>query len=185
MSTVERTHRGAAFGVAFAELAARVDGRTGPQGRKLCAWCETELGVRRRVWCRDACAEAYWDSATWRGLRSAVARRDRGICRMCRADCRKLRRDYAALPATKRAAFAKRYDIPKRRLRKTWWDADHIVPIAEGGKNELANLRTLCIRCHKAETKALALRRASARRGTSPVDLLARANALLDRISST
>ncbi len=184
MSAAERTHRGAAFGVAFAELAARIDGRTGPQGRKLCAWCENELGVRRRVWCRDACADAYWDSATWRGLRSQVARRDRGICRICRTDCRKIRREYAALPAANRAASARRYEIPKRRLRKTWWDADHIVPIAEGGKNELNNLRTLCIRCHKAETKALTLRRASARRPSGPADLLARANALLDSVTA-
>ena len=184
MSIVERTHRGAAFGIAFAQLAARVDGRTGPHGRKLCAWCENEVGIRRRVWCRDACANAYWDSATWRGLRSQVARRDRGICRICRTDCRKIRRDYAALPAAKRGAFALRYDIPKRRLRKTWWDADHIVPIAEGGKNELVNLRTLCIRCHKAETRALAARRSAAGLARAPVDLLARANALLDGIAN-
>ncbi len=183
MIATERTHRGAAFGLVFADLAARVAGRTGPAGRPLCTWCENEVAPRRRVWCSDRCANAYWDSATWRGLRSAVARRDRGVCRVCRVDCRALRRAYAALPPKGRAAFAERYDIPKRRLHKTWWDADHIVPIAEGGRNALINLRTLCIRCHKAETHALATRRGIARRaGDAWPDLLAQANALLDRV---
>jgi len=184
VSAAERTHRGAAFGVAYAELAARVAGRTGPGGRPLCAWCENELGPRRRVWCADRCANAFWDSATWRGLRAQVAKRDRGVCRVCRVDCRALRRTYAALAPSERAAFARRYDVPKRRARKTWWDADHIVSIAEGGRNELVNLRTLCIRCHKAETKGLAGRRAVARRARLPAwpDLLARAAALLDAV---
>lgn len=49
--------------------------------------------------------------------------------------------------------------------RTTFWDADHIVPVVEGGGEcGLDNYRTLCQPCHKAETKALAARRAKARR---------------------
>jgi 5-methylcytosine-specific restriction enzyme A len=49
------------------------------------------------------------------------------------------------------------------------WEADHIVPVVEGGGasrdvDPLANLRTLCRHCHKAETRALAARRAAARK---------------------
>ncbi|HJX65922.1 MAG TPA: HNH endonuclease, partial [Polyangia bacterium] len=49
------------------------------------------------------------------------------------------------------------------------WEADHIVPVVEGGgasreADPLANLRTLCRHCHKAETRALAARRAATRR---------------------
>lgn len=49
------------------------------------------------------------------------------------------------------------------------WEADHIVPVVEGGGasrdvDPLENLRTLCRHCHKAETRALASRRAKARR---------------------
>lgn len=40
-----------------------------------------------------------------------------------------------------------------------FWEADHIVPVIEGGTNELANLRTLCMRCHRAETAKLRRRR--------------------------
>jgi 5-methylcytosine-specific restriction endonuclease McrA len=44
------------------------------------------------------------------------------------------------------------------------WHADHILPLAEGGTNALANIRTLCVPCRKAETAALARRLAEARR---------------------
>lgn len=45
------------------------------------------------------------------------------------------------------------------------WEADHILPVVEGGGEcTLDNLRTLCHPCHKKETKALAERRAAARR---------------------
>lgn len=37
-----------------------------------------------------------------------------------------------------------------------WWEADHRVPVAEGGADlGLENLRTLCRPCHARETSAL------------------------------
>lgn len=49
--------------------------------------------------------------------------------------------------------------------RQTWWDADHIIPVCEGGGQcGIENYRTLCIPCHKKETKELAARRAQARK---------------------
>lgn len=178
-------HRGAAIGVSYAELEARVAGRIGPGGRKLCLWCETEIGPRRRVWCGDACANAYWDAATWRGLRAKVAKRDRGICALCATDCRALRRTYVALAPSKRKAFAESWNVPSRRRRKTWWDADHTIALAEGGKNELDNLRTLCLRCHKEQTRALAARLVSTRREKKNAypALLERARRLLDALA--
>jgi len=51
------------------------------------------------------------------------------------------------------------------RLRRHLWEADHIVPVCEGGgEAALDGYRTLCLRCHKDATKALAARRALARR---------------------
>lgn len=48
--------------------------------------------------------------------------------------------------------------------RSSGWDADHIVPVIEGGGLcGLENYRTLCHPCHKAATKALAGRRAEQR----------------------
>ena len=45
------------------------------------------------------------------------------------------------------------------------WEADHIIPVVEGGGLcGLQNYRTLCLACHRKETAALARRRAEARR---------------------
>lgn len=44
--------------------------------------------------------------------------------------------------------------------RRTLWDADHIVPVVEGGGEcDLSNIRTLCVNCHRAATLALRERR--------------------------
>ncbi|GAC1307298.1 MAG: hypothetical protein NVS2B3_11190 [Vulcanimicrobiaceae bacterium] len=178
-----RTHRGAPIGAEYAELAARVAGRLGPSGRKLCLGCESEIGARRRVWCGDRCSDAYWTAATWRGLRAQVAKRDRGVCALCGVDCRALRRAYAALPKPQRAPFARAWNVPPRRRRKTWWDADHALPLAEGGTNALENLRTLCLPCHTRQTKALAARLARRRRQRRDVPaLLEGARRLLDAL---
>lgn len=49
--------------------------------------------------------------------------------------------------------------------RASVWQADHIVPVIEGGGEcGLENYRTLCVGCHHRETAALARRRAEARK---------------------
>jgi hypothetical protein len=78
------------------------------------------------------------------------------------------------------------HEIPKRRRRKTWWDADHIVPIAEGGRHTADNLRTLCLRCHKKETESLRVRRLEKRRVAEPDwrRMLTRAQRILDGLDA-
>lgn len=52
--------------------------------------------------------------------------------------------------------------------RASWWEADHIVPVAEGGGQcGPENYRTLCYRCHAEETKKLRARLAAKRKATS------------------
>lgn len=45
------------------------------------------------------------------------------------------------------------------------WEADHIVPLEDGGAHELANFQALCTPCHVAKTAAEASARAERRRG--------------------
>ena len=37
----------------------------------------------------------------------------------------------------------------KRCFRRRWLDIHHVVPVSEGGKNELSNLTTLCSTHHR------------------------------------
>lgn len=55
-----------------------------------------------------------------------------------------------------------------RELKRRLWEMDHTIPVVEGGGScGLENLRTLCWACHRAETAALAGRRAAARKGAA------------------
>ena len=53
---------------------------------------------------------------------------------------------------------------------RSLWEADHIVPLAEGGAPGPENTRTMCLPCHKAQTRALADRLAAARRPPATPD---------------
>lgn len=66
----------------------------------------------------------------WRRLRDQVMQRDKHLCQPCKAQGR-----YTE--ATQ---------------------VDHIVPIAEGGTDDRANLQAICSPCHEAKTQAEAMR---------------------------
>ena len=94
-------------------------------------------------------------------LRECVFERDAGVCALCNVDTHKLRRRVMRLPFAQRMrelrALQERGVI--HRKRKSWWEADHIRPVVEGGDSNLENVRTLCIPCHREVTRALRLRR--------------------------
>lgn len=84
-------------------------------------------------------------------LREQVFLRDRGVCALCGLDTEALRKNKRKLDYAARCGFEKEWG-----LRRHLWDADHIVPVAEGGGEcDLANLRTLCLKCHQEMTTAL------------------------------
>lgn len=57
-------------------------------------------------------------------------------------------------------------------VSRRWWEADHIVPVVEGGGGcGPEGYRTLCLPCHRRETAALAARRAAQRRKTRQPEL--------------
>jgi 5-methylcytosine-specific restriction protein A len=127
----------------------------GPGGRPLCRWCRIEVPPRRRTFCSDACVHE-WKMRTDPGyLREKVFARDHGICAKCGVDTISIRRDLRKLDFAARRQFFKQWNL-REGSRKSLWDADHIVPVAEGGGQcDLTNMRTLCLLCHREATAAL------------------------------
>lgn len=88
-------------------------------------------------------------------LRERVFARDRGVCAQCGVDTVALQRDKRKLDYAARRQFLKRWKLTENS-RKSLWDADHVVPVAEGGGQcDLSNMRTLCLLCHREATAAL------------------------------
>jgi 5-methylcytosine-specific restriction endonuclease McrA len=87
-------------------------------------------------------------------LRERVFDRDHGVCASCGLDTEAMRRDKRKLDYRARRQFEKDWGG-----RRHLWDADHIVPVAEGGGEcDLSNMRTLCLKCHREATLALRAR---------------------------
>jgi len=131
------------------------DRELSPSGRPLCRWCRQEVSKGRRTFCSDSCVHE-WKMRTDPGyLREQVFHRDKGVCADCGADTIALRRDLRKLDYAARKQFLKKWGL-REGSRKSLWDADHIVPVAEGGGQcNLSNMRTLCLLCHRAVTAEL------------------------------
>lgn len=142
------------------------------RGRQLCRWCGSRLEGRRTSFCsggrvgvsRDGelknadawgCVEEWQlrTNAQWR--RQVVFARDRGACQSCGLDC-------AALLADRYREGETRVDrhvrlAPLRALFGAdghTWEVDHVLAIHKGGGGALANLRTLCLACHREKSVA-------------------------------
>lgn len=106
--------------------------------------CGRELTGRKTSWysrrCSNKAFKEYsirkgWSSA----IRAAVFRRDHGVCAICKKDC-------SEDGSNKNG---------RCRGGGTQWQADHIVAIADGGKNEIDNIQTLCLEHHHKKTQEL------------------------------
>jgi 5-methylcytosine-specific restriction endonuclease McrA len=160
---------------------ARFDAPRLVDGIRTCRWlpCSKPLSNRQVKWCSAECgglAFATWD---WSAARAAVYRRDQGRCAHCGLDCVHLQKLLFWIEFSSGHNWHKRtIDFRDAKIElglptnynagDNVWEADHIVALVEGGALcDLANLRTLCHWCHKVETKALAARRARARKATA------------------
>jgi len=147
-----------------------------------CRWCGTEdLPATRRSWCSQACVDEYNVRRSGSEARRLVRERDHGVCAECGLDCavlaRILRRAATAMKRYHRAllldsgisawspsghiysalGLSQRGFLPEQSL----WEADHIVPVVEGGGAcGLDGYRTLCRPCHLEATARLRRRMA-------------------------
>ena len=136
--------------------------RTQPGGwaadrrRSRCRWCGAEVPKGRFTFCGAPCVHE-WKLRTDPGyLRAQVFARDRGVCAQCGIDTEALRKNKRILDYRARRQFEKDWGT-----RRNLWDADHILPVSEGGGEcALSNMRTLCLQCHRKATAALRKRRA-------------------------
>lgn len=143
----------------------------GPNGRSLCRWCNLEVPAGRLTFCSEWCIEEWKLRSDPGHLRDRVFERDRGVCAIGHLDCTAELRRVKRLRGVARAKAMAEWGLTiantapwnrrarRPRSRKTLWDADHIVPVAEGGGEcNLSNMRTLCLKCHRAQTEALRAR---------------------------
>lgn len=140
----------------------RIDHRdlpTGNNGRALCRWCSLEVPLGRRSFCSEWCVRE-WKLRTDPGyLRKCVFQRDHGICALCRTDTREAWLQIKRARGERRTSKLQAWGL-KSLTRSSLWDADHIVPVVEGGGEcDLSNIRTLCLRCHRQVTAELRQRR--------------------------
>jgi 5-methylcytosine-specific restriction endonuclease McrA len=114
-------------------------------GDPVCRWCRTPVRPPRRTFCGDACVHEWRVRSSPSYVRKQVMKRDRGVCALCGFDVRQAERNWRRQkPAS-----------PDRAARRAWraqrprWEADHIVPVADGGGEcGLDNYRLLCRTCH-------------------------------------
>lgn len=146
--------------------------RRGPGGRRLCFWCEAEVTEpKRQTWCSKDCVNNYL-LFFGPALRRIITQRDGFECRLCGLDTKKLEHrignarwndvELRTIKSELSPMMVKK--IEARKGKKTFYNIDHIVPLSEGGKHELDNLRVLCLACHQEETNKLAARRAAKRK---------------------
>lgn len=153
-----------------------------------CRACGAGIAPPRRTFCSDECVHFHLLRTSGSHVRKALAIRDGRVCALCGIDAgaaysaasRAVREALAAgTPAAAEAlarsvtdgVFAGHAALSTNRRGRckaregSFWQADHVQGVAEGGGCcGLSNLRTLCTPCHAAVTAQQAGQRAAGRR---------------------
>ena len=127
-------------------------------GEPICRWCRGVVVAPRRTFCSDACVHEWKIRSSPWYVRREVKKHDKGICRLCGVNVVKAHREWSrAKPPASDRAGRKRWRAARPR-----WEADHIVPVADGGGEcGLENYRLLCRACHVRVTTEWRSRRSS------------------------
>lgn len=150
-------------------------GKSLPRTKGQCRVCDLPLPSHRRGFCTDECRDLYYVATSTDFLRFKVFERDHGICAACEQDCdvleqrtwgfstmqklprKKQHRDALTRHHSQRTEMVKAlitngYARLVSNHPRTLWEADHIVPLTDGGTFGLDNLQTLCQPCHIEKT---------------------------------
>ncbi len=127
----------------------------GAAGRALCRWCSLEVPRGRLTFCSAWCVHEWRVRTDPSYLRQQVFARDRGCCSLCKIDAVEAFRRLKRARGSSRKVMLDYWGL-KSVTRKSLWDADHILPVCEGGGEcDLQNIRTLCLACHRDVTYQL------------------------------
>lgn len=130
-------------------------------GNYLCRWCNNVVKPPRITMCSNSCNHEILLRINTSYMRQCIFNRDKGICSICNIDTKDIANIARQLYGDEKTKFLKNHNISnKRKITYRYggslWDADHIIPVKEGGGCcGLDNMRTLCIKCHKLITKTM------------------------------
>ena len=146
----------------------------------LCLICGDAYDDARREalghpFCGEPCAKSFRVKTRVGFARAELFKLERGVCQACGLDCDALLSKLIAEPSVPERArmleaaggtvpfvcfsSARAAAIARAPRAGDLWQADHIVPVAEGGGEcGLENFRTLCDGCHRRATKDLRAR---------------------------
>jgi len=124
------------FGVvAWHELRAKVNAIRKAENRKACWWCGGPVPGKCRTNCGGKeCGEKIRRLCYWADTAAFVLSRDNHTCMLC---------------------GRRGWDKRDGESEYVHYEVDHIIPVSLGGSGDPENLRTLCLYCHKRETKRL------------------------------
>jgi 5-methylcytosine-specific restriction enzyme A len=123
--------------------------------QRTCRRCHGPIPRGRFTFCSPECVDQWRLRTDPAYLREQVFARDSGVCAVCGIHTEALRKEFRKLDYRSRRQFPKEWKL-QEGWRRSLWDADHIVPVAEGGGEcDLSNMRTLCLKCHRAATREL------------------------------
>jgi len=135
--------------------------------RYTCCWCGANpLPKGRLKWCSDYCVDQYLGLCPTgpKGYIFKTLLRDQGACQSCgipgRVPLWPMDRETKLQYDARSKLYNEQAGIPIHEV-------DHIIPVIEGGSNELSNLRTLCRACHQTQTASLLKRLAKNRKDKS------------------